>query len=118
MTGKNKFKYYFLLISTFGLIKLRWKKYRQTEVKNKLTVKEQIDFDINELIQFLGGKDNITNTIATYSKIKISFKDKSLIQSKKIQTLNGVSGMVLQSQSITLVVGNNAKYIEQLLKEA
>ncbi|MBN0919508.1 PTS glucose transporter subunit IIB [[Mycoplasma] gypis] len=117
MTFKNKFKYYFLLIASFGLIKRKWRKYRQEETKKYLSVSNKLDFDIKTLIGLLGSKENITNAQASQKKIKISLKNIKNVNVDEIQKLEGVSGLFLQSNAITLITGNNAKYVEELISK-
>ncbi|MGX9340574.1 hypothetical protein ACWXVL_00390 [Mycoplasma sp. 128] len=115
--NKNKIKYYTLIICTLGLIKLKWKKYRQQEVKDRLSTTEKIDFSINDLILFLGGEKNILNVETSNKKIKIGFKVRQDIDIEKIKKLDGISGVVATSSSISLVTGNNAAYIKKLIME-
>ncbi|ENY68617.1 Hypothetical protein,putative glucose/sucrose specific PTS system IIB protein [Metamycoplasma auris 15026] len=114
MNSKNKFLYVLLIIVTFGFILIYWKKkYRQTKTKDYLSKDTKIAFDTNHLIAYLGGMENIKSTSATQKVIKIDFYDRNKIDIKKLKELDGISGLAIQSKSISLVVGNIAKFLEE-----
>ncbi|MBN4089261.1 PTS glucose transporter subunit IIB [Mycoplasma enhydrae] len=116
MNGKNKFLYYFLIIITFGFILIYWKKkYRQNKQKDYLSKSTKISFDLEDMIRSLGGKENIKSTSSTQKILKIFFDDKQKVNALELKKLDGVSGIALQSQSISLVLGNTAKYVEELI---
>ncbi|AWX42519.1 PTS system IIB component [Metamycoplasma cloacale] len=118
MNKKHKALYIFLIIITLGFILLHWRKYKQQSIKNELSVEEKIPFDMNDFLDYLGGIENINNVSSSHKIVKIEFKQRSAILAKELQELNGISGITFQRASISLVVGNCAKYLEQqLLKE-
>ncbi|WP_330463142.1 PTS glucose transporter subunit IIB [Metamycoplasma gateae] len=119
MNKKNKFLYFFLIVITFGFILIYWqKKYRQSKIKNYLTKETNLSFDFKQLIEYLGGNQNIERVSSTQKVLKISFYDKEKIDLIKLKKLDGVTGITVQSKSISLVVGNTAKYIDELINEA
>ncbi|PZV98727.1 PTS glucose transporter subunit IIB [Metamycoplasma auris] len=114
MNNKNKFLYVFLIIITFGFILIYWKKkYRQSKTKNYLSKDTKINFDTNLLIEYLGGIENIQSISSTQKVIKINFYEKEKIKVQNLKQLDGVSGLAIQSKSVSLVVGNIAKYLEE-----
>ncbi|TPE57206.1 PTS glucose transporter subunit IIB [[Mycoplasma] falconis] len=118
MTSKHKFLYVFLIIITFGLILIYWKKkYRQSSKKDNLSTTTKTAFSIEELIEKLGGKNNIETVLATHKVIKIGLKDREQVNIEALKKLDGISGMTFQSKSISLVVGNVAKYLETKINE-
>ena len=123
MSGKQKFLYVFLIIITLGFILLYWRKYKQSNKKDYLTVDKRIPFNFEHFISFLGGYENIIETSSdshsTSQKVlRIKYKDKTKLNIEELKKLNGISGIALNSYGISLVVGNNAKYIaEKIDKE-
>ncbi|ACF07467.1 PTS system IIB component [Metamycoplasma arthritidis] len=116
MSKKNKLKYVLLIIFTLGLICIYWRfKYRQVEKKDYLTVEHTLAFSFDELMNLIGSKDNIDNVSATQKIIKIYFKERSKVNLTGIQKLPGISGISFQSKAISLVIGNSAKYLEELI---
>ena len=123
MSGKQKFLYVFLIIITLGFILLYWRKYKQSNKKDYLTVDKRIPFNFEHFISVLGGYENIIETSSdshsTSQKVlRIKYKDKTKLNIEELKKLNGISGIALNSYGISLVVGNNAKYIaEKIDKE-
>ncbi|BAP39668.1 PTS glucose transporter subunit IIB [Metamycoplasma canadense] len=119
MNSKNKALYIILIIVTLGFIIIYWqKKYRQSKIKNYLSKNTKLDFDFETLIKYLGGKDNIENVSSTHKILKINFLNRDKLSILKLKQLNGISGLTIQSKSISLVVGNTAKHIEELINGA
>ncbi|AZZ65409.1 PTS glucose transporter subunit IIB [Metamycoplasma phocicerebrale] len=118
MNSKNKFLYFFLIIITFGFILIYWKKkYRQIKQKDYLSKETKISFDLEDLLKNLGGKDNIKSLSSTQKILKVFFFDKQKVNSLELKKLDGVSGIALQSGSVSLVLGNTAKHVEELINE-
>lgn len=123
MSNKQKFLYVFLIIITLGFILLYWRKYKQSNKKDYLTVDKRISFNFEHFISFLGGYENIIETSSdshsTSQKVlRIKYKDKTKLNIEELKKLNGISGIALNSYGVSLVVGNNAKYIaEKIDKE-
>ena len=123
MSNKQKFLYVFLIIITLGFILLYWRKYKQSNKKDYLTVDKRIPFNFEHFISSLGGYENIIETSSdshsTSQKVlRIKYKDKTKLNIEELKKLNGISGIALNSYGISLVVGNNAKYIaEKIDKE-
>ncbi|AWX69493.1 PTS glucose transporter subunit IIB [[Mycoplasma] anseris] len=119
MTKKQKALYVFLIIITLGFICIYWKrKFKQTESKNYLTVETKLSFEFQAFLNSLGGKQNINNVSSSQKIIKVFFNNRQDINIENLKNLDGVSGIAFQKNSISLVVGNTAKYLEELvLKE-
>ena len=115
MSSKQKFLYVFLIIITFGFILLYWKKYRQNTTKNYLSVEEKLNFDINEFIECLGDKENIKEIVSTQKVLTIFYFQKNKINMNKIQTLKGIKGISIKSESISFVLGNSSMYVKELI---
>ncbi|MGX9340209.1 hypothetical protein ACWXVM_02660 [Mycoplasma sp. 2261] len=118
MNPKNKFLYIFLIIVTFGFILIYWKKrFRQTKPKNYLSKETKLSFNFDVFVSLLGGKENIKSVSATQKILKINFLDKAKIAIPQLKNLDGITGVAIQSKTISFVVGNVAKHIEHLINE-
>jgi phosphotransferase system IIB component len=66
---------------------------------------------LGKLIIALGGIDNIKEVSNTHSKIKVFFSNKNKIIQEDINKLKSVSGFIMMSNSITIIVGNSAQTV-------
>ena len=81
--------------------------------------KKDFRFEINKLIEYLGGKDNIISAEDSGSRLKVTLKDVALVNKDAIQKL-GARGIVEMDNQLKIVYGKQArelkKYIEELKK--
>ncbi len=68
------------------------------------------------LLQAIGGKENISNVVLNGSRVSVNFIDKSMINKEKIKE-NGVESIVMANKKLTLVIGKSAEYIYKYLSE-
>ena len=116
MTFKEKFLFIFLQVITIGLIWIYWNQQKQKlGQENELSYATKTNFEINKLINLIGEKENILEITNTHTKVKISFKDRTKINPEAIKNLKGVSGIFFNDQTITIIVGNEAKIINELM---
>ncbi|MGV2393206.1 UNVERIFIED_CONTAM: PTS transporter subunit EIIB [Campylobacter lari] len=71
---------------------------------------------LDELILFLGGKENIKDVESSLSRIKIHFNDKGLIKIDELSNLKYISGVLISSTNISLNVGEYAQKLTDELK--
>lgn len=115
MSFKDKILLLLLTIITLGIYPFLIFRKRQRPTTTKLSTSSKITLSISQLKSALGGDDNIAGNEYSHTKIKIFFKDRTLIDLAKIQKLKGVSGVVVSSKNITIIVGNQAKELAQNL---
>ena len=116
MTFKEKFLFIFLQIITIGLIWIYWNQQKQKlGQENELSYATKTNFEINKLINLIGERENILEISNTHTKVKISFKDRTKINPEAIKNLKGVSGIFFNDQTITIIVGNEARIINELI---
>lgn len=117
MSPKERLIFILLQIVTLGLIWIYWKKqFRQYQNPNTLSVNETISFAIRDLCDAMGTIDNISDIIATHTKVKLIYRDRTKINQDVIKNLNGVSGLFLNDQGLTIIVGNQAQTIAKQIK--
>ena len=119
MTAREKFLFIFLQIITLGLVWIYWNRQKQQfSQANQLTYATKTNFDTQALINLIGSITNITNATHTHTKIKIEFQNRDLIDATAIKNLKGVSGIFINDQFLTVILGNEAKLVcERILIE-
>ncbi len=78
--------------------------------------KKNFTFEINKLIQYLGGKDNILDSEVNMSRLKVTLKDISLADKEAIQKL-GAKGIVEINNQLKIIFGPNAKALKKYISE-
>lgn len=78
----------------------------------------QKDFssEVNKLIKYLGGKENIINAECNMSRFKVILKDISLVDKASIQKL-GAKGIVEIDNQLKIIFGKDAKQLKEYIKE-
>ena len=79
--------------------------------------RKDFSLEINKLIQFLGGKDNIIDSQINLSRLKVTLKDMSKVNKEGIQKL-GAKGIVEIDNELKIILGPNSKLYEIICREA
>ena len=83
------------------------------------TKKKGFKMEINKLVSYLGGKDNILEYEANKSRFTVTVKDTSVVNKDAIQKM-GARGIVEIDNELKIILGENAtqlkKYIDELKK--
>lgn len=78
---------------------------------------KNFNLEVNKLVGFLGGKDNILDTEVNMSRFKVTLKDVTKVDKEGIQKL-GAKGIVEIDNQLKIIFGPDAralkKYISQL----
>lgn len=74
------------------------------------------DEDMNKLIKYLGGKDNIIDCEVSMSRFKVTLKDVSLANKEGIQKL-GAQGIVEIDNQLKIVFDKNARALKKYIKD-
>lgn len=72
--------------------------------------------DINKLIKYLGGKDNIVNAECNMSRFKVILKDVSIVDKEGIQKL-GAQGIVEVENQVKIIFSKDAKQLKNYIKD-
>ncbi len=79
--------------------------------------KKDCKLELNKLVEYLGGKDNILETEVDMSRFKVTLRDISKANKEGIVKL-GAKGVVEIDDQLKIILGNNArklkKYIDDL----
>ncbi len=81
----------------------------------KVTSKN-FDEDMNKLLKYLGGKDNIIDCEVSMSRFKVTLKDVSLANKEGIQKL-GAKGIVEIDNQLKIVFDKNARALKKYIKD-
>ena len=76
--------------------------------------RKDFSIEINKLIQYLGGKENIIDSQINLSRLKVTLKDMSLVNKEGIQKL-GAKGIVEIDNQLKIILGPNSKQLKKYM---
>ena len=77
--------------------------------------KKDFRVEINKLITYLGGKENIIDVETNLSRLKVVVKDTSIVNKDGIQKL-GAKGIVEIENQLKIIFGPNSKQLKKYIK--
>ena len=78
--------------------------------------KKDVRIEMNKLVSFLGGKDNIINVEVNKSRCKVDLKDISLVNKEAIQKL-GAKGIVEIDNQLKIILGSEARTLKKYIDD-
>ncbi len=78
--------------------------------------KKDFNIEVNKLIGYLGGKDNIINAECNVSRFKVILKDISLVDKEGITKL-GAQGIVEIDNTLKIIFGKDAKQLKKYIDD-
>ena len=72
--------------------------------------------EINKLVDYLGGIDNIISTKNNLSRFIVTLKDISIVNKEEIQKL-GAKGIVEIDNQLKIILGSNSKVLKKYIEE-
>ena len=78
--------------------------------------KKDLKLQLNKLVEYLGGKDNILETEVEMSRFKVTLKDISKANKEGIIKL-GAKGVVEIDDQLKIILGNNAKQLKKYIDD-
>ena len=72
--------------------------------------------EINKLIQYLGGKENILDAQINLSSLRVTLKDTSIVNKEGIQKL-GAKGIVEIDNQLKIILGPNSKQLKKYMAD-
>lgn len=78
--------------------------------------KKNFNMEINKLVQYLGGKDNILDTEVNMSRLKVTLKDVSIVDKNAIERL-GAKGIVEIDNQLKIIFGPDAVKLKKYISE-
>ena len=80
------------------------------------SVKKDAHINMNKLVEYLGGKDNIIDTEVNLSRFKVTLKDISIVDKDAIQRL-GAKGIVEIDNQLKIILGNDSKQLKKFIDD-
>ncbi len=77
---------------------------------------KNFNLEINKLVQYLGGKENILDTEVNMSRFKVTLKDVSIVDKDGIQKL-GAKGIVEIDNQLKIIFGPEARALKKYISE-
>lgn len=78
--------------------------------------KKDANIDLNKLVEYLGGKDNIVSTETDMSRFKVELKDVTKANKEGIQKL-GARGIVEIDNQLKIILGPDSKQLKKYIDE-
>ena len=78
--------------------------------------KKNFNMEINKLVQYLGGKDNILDTEVNMYRLKVTLKDVSVVDKNAIEKL-GAKGIVEIDNQLKIIFGPDAVKLKKYISE-
>lgn len=88
---------------------LKNSKPKETSIKN-------IPIDIEALIEAFGGKENIKNSEAQGSKVRVFVENDDLVKVNVLKEL-GASGIIQSSGKVTVILGKYSNEISEIINK-
>ena len=79
-------------------------------------VNKDAHLDMNKLVDYLGGRDNIIKTEVNLSRFRVTLKDVSIVNKEGIQKL-GAKGIVEIDNQLKIILGSNSKQLKKYIDE-
>ena len=77
---------------------------------------KNFNLEVNKLVQFLGGKDNIIDTEVNMSRFKVTLRDITIVDKEGIQKL-GAKGIVEIDNQLKIIFGPEARNLKKYISE-
>ena len=78
------------------------------------SMKKDAHLELNKLVEYLGGKDNIIATETSLSRFKVTLKDVNLVNKEAIQKL-GARGIVEIDNQLKIILGSESKQLKKYI---
>ena len=78
--------------------------------------KKNFNLEINKLVQYLGGKDNILDTEVNMSRLKVTLKDVSIVDKNAIEKL-GAKGIVEVDNQLKIIFVPDAVKLKKYISD-
>lgn len=78
--------------------------------------KKDAHLELNKLVDYLGGKDNIISTENVMSRFIVTLKDVSIVNKEGIQKL-GAKGILEIGNQLKIILGKDSKELKKYIDE-
>ena len=80
------------------------------------SMKKDAHLEINKLVDYLGGRDNIVSMDYTLSRFMVTLRDVSKANKEAIQKL-GAKGIVEIDNQLKIILGSNSKQLKKYIDD-
>jgi len=80
------------------------------------STRQDAHLELNKLVDYLGGKDNILSTEINLSRFKVTLKDVSIVNKEGIQKL-GAKGIVEIDNQLKIILGSESKQLKKYIDD-
>ena len=80
------------------------------------SLRKDAHLEVNKLVDYLGGMDNIVDTKVNLSRFIVTLRDTSKANKEEIQKL-GAKGIVEIDNQLKIILGNNSKQLKRYIDE-
>lgn len=80
------------------------------------STKKDAHLELNKLVEYLGGKDNIISTETNLSRFKVTLKDIDIVNKEGIQKL-GAKGIVEIDNTLKIILGSNSRQLKKYIDD-
>ena len=80
------------------------------------SMRKNAHLEVNKLVDYLGGMDNIVDTQVNLSRFIVTLRDISLANKEEIQKL-GAKGIVEIDNQLKIILGSNSKQLKRYIDE-
>lgn len=79
------------------------------DIKNKILQEVCMDYKklAQQILEYVGGKDNVTGLTHCATRLRFNLKDESKADTKAIQALSGISGVVSKGGQYQVIIGSD-----------
>ena len=78
--------------------------------------KKDVKLELNKLVEYLGGKENIIKHEVSMSRFKVELKDVTKVNKDAIQKM-GARGIVEIDNQLKIILGPDAKQLKKYIDE-
>ena len=78
--------------------------------------KKDFNVELNKLVEYLGGKDNIISAECNMSRLKVTLKDVNKTDKDAIQKL-GAKGILEIDNQLKIIFGKDARTLKKYIKD-
>lgn len=115
LDNKTKTQYYILLLITFGFFYFYLTSIIEENKENIIDKTNKLPFKLEDLLKFLGNKENVLSVSNTINSIKLELKDKTLVQKDEIKKIGG-TGILSSENKISIIFGNYSEELKNLIE--
>ena len=80
------------------------------------SMKKDAHIELNKLVEYLGGKDNIISTETSLSRFKVTLKDVTIVNKEAIQKL-GAKGIVEIDNQLKIILDHDSKQLRKYIED-